>query len=160
MSAKIRLHHPGDLQAAADAWGANCGPGAIAALCGISLAEVREYLPQFKGYMNPTDVRRVLIALGHSVETVTAPRFAGMGYIQFVGSWEKAGPRVAYAYTHWVAYRALGDGDPFFYDVNSGPFGGWMRRTGWEKFELPFLLPPKSTGYRVRMFIEVGGIVA
>jgi hypothetical protein len=45
-----------DLARANDEWGANCGPGALAAIMDLTLDEVRPHLPGFeaKRYTNPT----------------------------------------------------------------------------------------------------------
>src|ERR1700753_3352718 len=46
-----------DLEAAHESWGCNCGPGAVAAICGLTLDAVRALFgPEFeaKGYTNPT----------------------------------------------------------------------------------------------------------
>lgn len=55
-----------DSHAANDLWGANCGPGAIAAITGKTLDEVRPFMGDFekKHYTNPTLMWEVLNKLG------------------------------------------------------------------------------------------------
>jgi hypothetical protein len=45
-----------DAHRAYDEWGANCGPGALAAIAGLTLDKVRALMGDFetKGYTNPT----------------------------------------------------------------------------------------------------------
>ena len=47
----------------ADAWGANCGPAALAGAFGLQLADVREAVsdgPAFRGYMTITHMRAAI----------------------------------------------------------------------------------------------------
>src|SRR5687768_1380048 len=55
-----------DALRAGDTWGANCGPGALAAICGVTLDELRPLLGDFeqKGYTNPQLMRATLLRLG------------------------------------------------------------------------------------------------
>ncbi len=51
-----------DANAAAEVWGFNCGPSAIAAVAGLTIDEVRPQMGDFelKRYTNPTLMRSVL----------------------------------------------------------------------------------------------------
>ena len=53
-------------QQASDDWGFNCGPAALAAICGLTPDAVRPHLGDFesKGYTNPTLVAAALRSLG------------------------------------------------------------------------------------------------
>ncbi len=55
-----------DMERANEIWGANCGPGAIAAMCHMTLEEVRPFVGDFeqKHYTNPTLMWDVLHRLG------------------------------------------------------------------------------------------------
>jgi len=55
-----------DADRAADLWGMNCGPGALAAVCGLTLDEVRPHMGDFesKGYTNPTLMFAALKSIG------------------------------------------------------------------------------------------------
>jgi hypothetical protein len=110
------------------------------------------------GYTNPTHVKKVLSSL--SVYCENRPRWdiKGLAHVQFEGDWEKAGPRVAYRYSHWIAYRWSRIGY-LAYDVNYGEQGegGWCRYSFWSDHVAPQLYPKRCTGHRVRQFIEVLG---
>ncbi len=55
-----------DAQRAADEWGMNCGPAALAAIAGMTLDAVRPHLKGFdqKRYTNPTMMFEALRLLG------------------------------------------------------------------------------------------------
>lgn len=100
---------------AGDAWGANCGPMALAAVLGLPTVEAARPLVQpFRGFMSPTDMRKAVSAAGRLVSLGTIgecdpdpwPTF-GLARIQWIGPWCSAGvdPRAAYRYTHWIAVR-------------------------------------------------------
>lgn len=101
-----------DADTAWDEWGANCGPGAIAAVCGLSLAELRPHLPYFekKGYTNPTLMWwRVLDELAASWVGLTRageqwPQL-GVVRVQWHRPWMAPGlpARARYSHTHWIA---------------------------------------------------------
>jgi hypothetical protein len=152
---RILLYSPSDVWEAYNEWGANCGPGALAALAEMPVDQVRLYRPvhAFRGYMNPTHVEEALRNMGFSCEKVKEPITAGMAHVQWSGSWEKAGPRVAYKYTHWIAYHRL-EGIFWVYDINTFEAGGWLPIEEWEETVVPELLPKKATGHHIRLWIE------
>lgn len=73
---QLRSTHE-DANRAADEWGANCGPGAIAAICGLTLQELRPHMGDFegKGYANPTLMWQVLRNLGVRFKVYARPPF-------------------------------------------------------------------------------------
>ncbi len=161
-----------DLEAAADAWNANCGPMSLAAVLGLPTVEAARPLVQpFRGFMSPTDMRKAVSAAG---------RFEGIGYlavddpdpwptlglvrIQWVGSWLDPGvdPRAAYRYTHFVgARRGLPEEDErlggydddavFIYDCNAN---AWLPLDVWAAW-CPTLWPKRATGWRPATRIDV-----
>lgn len=125
---------PPDIDAAHEAWGANCGPAAIAALLSLSLADVRPHLGDFerRRYMNPTHVREALRSLGWSATNATADDrwpHTGLAFIQWEGPWPNVA--AAYRHTHWVAVRG-----PWLYDANADE---WAARWWWEGQVAPVL---------------------
>jgi len=98
-----------------DEWGANCGPHSIAAALGKTLKEVRPHIPNFRGWMNPTQVGETIRNLGAAYELTkglkTKDLCDGVSRIQWEGPWLKPGVPKAAAYrqTHWIAH-----------------FGGWV----------------------------------
>lgn len=91
-------------------WKATCGPHAIAAALGLSLDRVRPAIPNYKGWMSPTQMTQTLLALGrftnlrHPLKTPDLCN--GINRIQWEGKWLNPGvpARVAYFHTHWVAH--------------------------------------------------------
>lgn len=152
------LYVPFDLEEAAEAWGANCGPGALAALTAHPLAEIRPHLVNWPGYTNPTHMKRALGSLGWAYDDgLGVDRFQGDGlaFVQWVGPWDKPGnQRWAYRYTHWIAFSQAGSGEIAVFDVNNGEEGGWCWLDDWAREIVPLLLPKRATGYRFRTYIQ------
>jgi hypothetical protein len=110
-----------DAQAASDSWNCNCGPSALAAICGINLEQVR-YVAEYvefaaRGYMNSTMMSEALQRLNRQytpkrlrpdrrtecdVESLPAH---GLARIQFGGPWIINGKPARWAaqHTHWIA---------------------------------------------------------
>jgi hypothetical protein len=93
-----------------DEWKANCGPHSIAAACGLTLAEVRPHIPNYRGWMNPTQVGQTLGSIGRPYTfrkgLKTQKLCTGINRVQWEGSWLNPGvpPAAAYHHTHWVAH--------------------------------------------------------
>lgn len=99
-----------DLDRAHAGWACSCGPASLAAICHLTLDEVREHFLEFQGWTNPTMMTRALFSLGRLTSSkrqadapLAWPRY-GLARIQWEGPWLAPGvpPRVAYRYTHWV----------------------------------------------------------
>lgn len=151
-----------DADRARDEWGANCGPGAIAAICGLTLDELRPHMGDFekKGYTNPTLMLEVLERIGvrfrsrglaSNVPSLDFPRY-GLARIQWTGPWTKPGvpARAAYRHTHWVGAAidpARGVG---IFDINAiGNGSGWLSLADWSAILVPWLLEecvPRADG--------------
>jgi hypothetical protein len=158
-----------ELERASDTWGCNCGPAALAAICGLTLDEVRPHFERerpFPGYTNPTLMHAALrSALGdppgfwqqvpgsRSVgATVSWPRY-GLCRIQWEGPWTQPGVPIAarYRQTHWAgaARRPREDGKPILHDdsnvgvwdVNAiGNRSGWCALADWSSKLVPWIL--------------------
>lgn len=140
-----------DAEAAADSWGANCGPAALAVMTGRTLNEVRRVIPKFeeRRYTNPTMMFEALDALGvfrncRSAEghgPLDWPRF-GLARIQWEGPWMKPGVPIAarYGHTHWVGAMRL-SGEVGVFDINCLNNGsGWVSASEWAQIVVPWLL--------------------
>jgi len=165
-----------DAQRAADEWGANCGPAAIAAVLGKTLDEVRPHLGDFerpgKRYTNPTLMYAALRSLGAtwtatvretSVEwpkpIIAWPKL-GLVRIQWEGDWTRPGVpmRARYRHTHWVGARSAPEWDRTsgrlpggidVFDINCLCVGGWVSLDEWSGQVVPWLLrevEPKASG--------------
>jgi hypothetical protein len=154
-----------DAQAAADAWGANCGPGALAAVLGLSLDAVRPHLSGFdqKRYTNPKMMRSALDSLGvaYGWQTLGWQRPAiaclpenGLARVQWAGPWTDSGVPWAAAqrHTHWIGSRRAAAKPSCLvevFDINCICVGGWVPLAEWSQSVVPWLLEqcePKATG--------------
>lgn len=106
-----------EAETAYNTWGANCGPGALAAILDRPLDDVRPLLRGFdqKHYTNPRMMRAALDALGVKYTWAVRragylPPLHGLARVQWTGPWMKPGvpPAAAYRHTHWVAARVVG----------------------------------------------------
>jgi len=153
-----------EAEAAADAWGANCGPAALAMMTRRTLDEVHPHIPKFdeRHYTNPSMMFAALDSLGvryycgasaQSSENqgmLAWPEF-GLARIQWEGPWTKPGvPMVArYRHTHWVGSMQI-FGEAGVFDVNCLNNGsGWVSLQEWATILVPWLLKqcsPRATG--------------
>lgn len=139
-----------------DEWGANCGPGALAAMTGKTLDDVRPFLEGFdrKRYTNPKMMLGALGAMGVTYSKRPDPVMPhyGLARIQWHGPWMKPGvpPAARYRHTHWVG--AIWGPDPgvWVFDINAvAETGGWVEFYEWNDKLVPWLLKqcePKASG--------------
>jgi hypothetical protein len=145
------------------AWGANCGPAALAGALGLQLADVRAAVstgPTFKGHMTIGDMKRALGRLCKPLArewsrppTSQLEQTRGamtIACVQWVGPW--IGTRGEPAYRHFMAYAHgyFGPSGPgWVCDVNNHVvFDGmdWAPRHAWEAHVVPLLLPRRRDG--------------
>jgi hypothetical protein len=105
-----------EAQRAYDAWGANCGPGALAAVLDKTLEDVQPHLIDFdrKRYTNPSMMLSALRSLGAHWHVLNEgwPQ-NGLVRVQWEGPWTAPGVpiRARYRHTHWIASRHVTAGD-------------------------------------------------
>jgi hypothetical protein len=141
-----------DSERAHDEWGANCGPGALAAIVRCTLDEVRPYLGDFesKGYTNPTLMFDALRAIGaHFEYTMLGKRCTmvewptyGLARVQWEGPWTEPGVPMAarYRHTHWVGAARRDDRIGIF-DINCMNNGqGWVSLDDWRTKIAPWII--------------------
>jgi hypothetical protein len=155
-----------DAQRASTGWGANCGPGAIAAIMGMTLDEVRPYLGDFerKRYTSPTLMREVLDRIGRGYffnkPPLTWPQY-GLARIQWHGPWMTPGVPIGARerHTHWVASCRSGRRGIGIFDINAMSSGGWISLRDWGETLVPWLLKeavPRADGqWSITHAIEV-----
>lgn len=155
-----------EFESAFEAWGANCGPGAIAAIAGLTLDELRPFLGDFetKRYTNPTLMFETLDRLGLRWRRVRAPLDwpdFGLARIQWHGPWTAPGvpAKAAYRQTHWVG-AARRQGRIGVFDVNAlGNGSGWASLDDWRAMIVPWILRecvPRANGeWSITHAIEV-----
>ena len=146
-----------EVEEAYDAWGANCGPLAIAAATDRSLDEVRTALTKgtgrFKGYTNVLDVQAALRWLDVQVVRTWSKRPASLltelrgttiAMIQWGGPWMRD-PRAAARHRHMIALRYgwIGPklGPHWVADVNVAHI--WCLLDAWAE-TVPAVLMPKG----------------
>lgn len=137
-------------------WGCNCGPAAIAAICGLTLDEVRPFMGEFesKGYTNPTLMCQTLTRIGVKWEGgLIGVKVRGLGgrppwpyyglaRVQWEGPWTDPGvpARARYRYTHWVG-TCRGDDDTGIFDVNAmNGATGWVSEADWAETIAPWII--------------------
>lgn len=145
------LRAPRDVDAQYDAWGANCGPAALAAALGLDVVDVRDAVSPFRGYMGVRDMVRALEHLQVKSARVTMatldkvppiPHSMILVLLLWSGPWD-AVPRAAAAHRHWIVRRP-----DELYDVNCG----WTSLAAWDSETKPELIPPRGNGsYKIAM---------
>jgi hypothetical protein len=164
-----------DAQRAFDEWGCNCGPGALAAVMGMTLDEVRPYLNGFdeKRYTNPLMMYGALRSIGRPWKRLTLsgefedgawPCF-GLARIQWEGPWTEPGVpiRARYRQTHWVgamrSHRGVG-----IWDINALNNGsGWCSLEDWTRVLVPAITAQykrASGAWHITHSIEAGAPIA
>jgi hypothetical protein len=154
-----------DARRAHEEWGCNCGPGALAAIAGLTLAEARPHLQGFdaKRYTNPTMMFGALDSIGVPWRRLPALEWPayGLARIQWEGPWTRPGVpmRARYRYTHWVGGYQSPDRGYGVWDINAMANGsGWGSLADWERHMVPYLtkLYPRATGaWHITHGIEV-----
>lgn len=158
-------------------WGCNCGPGALAAIMGMTLDQIRPHMGDFekKSYTNPSLMFSALKSVGarwsktefgysSEAKRLEWPKH-GLARIQWGGPWmaEGAPPRWRYRQTHWVGSRgnpARGGGLGIF-DINAMSDGGsgWVSREDWERVLVPWIIKecvPRADGkWHITHAIEI-----
>jgi hypothetical protein len=157
-----------DADWANDEWGSNCGPGAIAAIMGMTLDEMRPYMAavgfEQKKYTSPAMMWDVLKAIGRPWRKVACdwPSY-GLVRIQWEGPWTAEGVpiRARYRHTHWVGGARIDGKGIGVFDINCINNGsGWASLDDWKTTVVPWLLeecvPRASGGWHITHAIEVG----
>jgi hypothetical protein len=155
-----------EVESAADTWGLNCGPAAVAAICNLTLDELRPHLGDFeaKRYTNPTLMWSILNSIGAKWRLVTPARTwpaYGLARVQWEGPWTAPGvpARVSYRFSHWIGAQQ-GKASVGIFDVNAMNTGGWIDVNDWAGILVPWLLKqvaPKADGrWHLTHVVEVG----
>lgn len=163
-----RFHAPrftaADADRAHDDWGCNCGPSALAAICGLTLDAARPLMGDFeaKHYTNPT----LMMASLDRVPGITWRRVKdlpdwGLVRVQWEGPWTQPGVpmRARYRHTHWIGTCASARGRGAF-DVNAMSNGsGWCSWEHWQQILAPLIIrecvPRASGAWHFTHHIEV-----
>jgi hypothetical protein len=135
-----------DARRAHEEWGANYGPGALAAITGLTLDEVRSHLQGFDGkrYTNPTMMFGALDSIGLRWRRLPAAEWPayGLARIQWHGPWMRPGVSIGARYrrTHWIG-ACSSPGTVAIFDINAMANGsGWCSLKDWGEQLVPWLL--------------------
>lgn len=141
-----------DQQRAYDEFGANCGPGAVAGVCGYTPGEVLNVMPEFERRRSTTEIMltAALDGLGVIWEERTPDLVSyGILRVQWHGPWlDDADPYEKMRHSHWVGISKLSD-RPQVFDINAISVGGWIDKDEWAHGLVPWLLEtsePRATG--------------
>lgn len=167
-----------DANRAAEEWSANCGPGALAAIMGLTLDEVRPHFDKVdfpaKKYTNPSMMLDALDSvgakwrakgIGKTFPSVDWPTY-GLARIQWEGPWTEPGVngKWKYRYTHWVGARVLTNIREDYdrtgiFDINAMANGtGWCRLWDWQAVIVSAITEcyPRATGkWHITHSIEI-----
>ena len=155
---------------AGDAWGANCGPMALAAVLNLPTVEAaRELVQPFRGFMSPTNMNDALeLAMDRGLARASGQVFQrppaadpwpalGLVRIQWLGPWCEPGvnPRAAYRFTHWLGAKVeqRGEAPPVVMVYDATP-NRWLPLWAWERW-CPTLWPRRATGWAPVTRIDV-----
>lgn len=139
-----------------DTYGPNCGPcgpGAIAAIAGVTLEDAIDAVgPKWLHLKGTTEVMltQALDRLGQrwTQTSPTHPVF-GLTRIQWDGPWLRdTDPFEKYRHSHWVGI-ARSDHTHLVFDINAISAGGWISFVEWDAHLRPWLLgrtEPQATG--------------
>jgi len=147
------MKYPTDIDEAAELWGANCGPCALAAILERSLADTRALLDSFeqRQCMNIGDMQRALAAAGRAFtpKRLKAKPSHGLVFVQW-GGHESKPTRAQYLFTHWIAVS-----QNTVFDVNLDHLVDWPT---WEVTVPEMMIEDKRGNgtYFIRSVIEVG----
>lgn len=166
-----------DVTAANHDWLCSCGPAALAAICDLTLDDVKPlFMPAFPGYTTPTRMfealrrsgRRWTVSNRMALRDPHWPTY-GLARIQWEGPWTMPGasPRWAYTHTHWVGVsQGKGSRGQHLIDIfdvntvsNGGPLeDGWGPLEWWTKDVVPLLtrdIKRATGGWHITHAIEV-----
>lgn len=148
---------PPDVESANAEWGANCGPAALAAITGKTLAEIRPHLDGFatRRYMNPTHMYAALCALKWNFVPIGKNLPAkGLAFIQW-GGFESLPMGVQYQHTHWIAVSRSFAGAEQIFEINACDTGGWVSSADWKKV-MPILIKENKIGANGKWSVRTG----
>lgn len=133
-------------QDAYDRFGANCGPGALAALLGVTPHEIVPLLgPEFQRLGGTTEVmiEEILTRSGLDWGRPAAPCWPDLGIvrIQWDGPWiGDPDPIEKLRHSHWVLASTRGLPHVMIFDINAISAGGWLSLREWSDDLVPWLL--------------------
>lgn len=139
------FYSPGDMVACADAFGAACGHGALAAALGVPVCIVMaELFPDSGGWLNVPMMNAAAHKAEREVKRLDSipSNGDGVALIQWLGRWMEPGvpPQARCAHRHWIAFRG-----GLVWDANRTE---WITFESWNEW-VPTLYGAKTAGHEV-----------
>lgn len=133
--------------------GANCGPGAIAGICGLPLNPVLDELgAEFARRRGTTEIMLTSALTRFDIPWRQVPPGLpsyGLARIQWDGPWiDDPSPYARLYHSHWIG-TDLSGATPMVFDINAISAGGWISLSEWDDHLRPWLLAdvePEATG--------------
>lgn len=146
------LYSPPDIEAAAERYGANCGPATLSALTARPICEVMRWFPKFptQAWTTKGDMKKAAIEAGWEVKPIGSQvPDHGCLLIELLPQTEPryVHPCARLKRSHWVGCH-----QGLVYDVN---WEGWLPVNLWERLVLPGLL---LSAARVRGWRPLDGL--
>lgn len=139
-----------DAQNAYEKYGANCGPGALAAVAQVPLKDAVMAIPDFvkKGHTKETMMRSALRVLQvNCVEKEQGPWPShGLVRVLWHGPWWDDGLIARFMRSHWVGTTVL-DGKRWTFDINAMSVGGWLLHDEWVHDCAPYVASFEKDAY-------------
>lgn len=131
-----------DAQKAFDQLGANCGPGALAAIAQIELEDAVYAIPDFvkKGHTKEAMMRSALNNLGIEFNEKEQGSWPAHGLVRVLwhGPWWDDGLIARFMRSHWVA-TTISEGCRWTFDINAISMGGWIPHEEWVQNCAPYV---------------------
>jgi uncharacterized protein (DUF433 family) len=138
-----------DQQAAYDELGANCGPGAIAGICGYTPRTVLAHMPEFRHRKHTTEwmLESALDSLAISWRPCLADDVAyGLARVIWGGPWSASlDPYEPLRHSHWVGLCRENEETSIF-DINAISVGGWLSIEKWKDHLVSWILNTEEPG--------------
>ena len=134
-------------------FGANCGPGALAASLSLETLNVMQFFPHFpeRPFTSVVHMRAAFARCRlQTLEGRDLPKY-GVALLQFEGAWTDTATKPIWIarYRHWIAVRGQA-----VYDVN---FRQWIDLAQWELGVIDAFRAvwPTVTGWRIERAFEI-----
>ena len=132
-----------DQQRSFNLFGANCGPGAIAAICDLTPFEVLSHMLDFDRLRATTEImlQDALTSIGVEWRRCAPPNLTyGILRVQWNGPWMfSPDPYEKMRHSHWIGWASDKETN-YVFDINAIGAGGWIPYVEWSDTLVPLLV--------------------